>query len=96
MKRLILLSAIMLAGCSTVNQAVDAYLMKYDANEYKLATDIRTKASYAKNSCSDPVISKKNADSISYMTVTLKNYSEHLPHNKPVQEASVKLNEITH
>jgi hypothetical protein len=36
MKRLLLISVVLLTGCATFNDAVDAYLMKYDNNEYKL------------------------------------------------------------
>jgi hypothetical protein len=94
MKKLILLSVIMLTGCATVNEAVDAFLMKYDNNEYKIITEIRTKASYGKDNCSYVEDSKKLAKELEYKSLFLKNYAEKLPHNKPVQESSVELHNM--
>ena len=91
MKKLILLTVVLLSGCASL---IDAYLMKYDPNEYKLATDIRTQASFAKELCNYPLISKTNAENIVFLTTTLKNYAEQLPHNKPMQESSIQLNDI--
>ena len=85
MKKYSLLLVILLMGCSTVEKAVDAYLMKFDANEYKLITDIRTNAGLAKLDCVDSVKSKKNVDKIWVSALSLKNYAENLPHNKPIQ-----------
>ena len=91
MKKLILLTVVLLSGCARL---IEAYLMKYDPNEYKLATDIRTQASFAKELCNYPLISKTNAENIVFFTTTLKNYAEQLPHNKPMQESSIQLNDI--
>ena len=93
MKKLLIIIglSILLPSCALV----DAYLMtKYDPNEYKLATDIRTQASFAKELCNYPLISKTNAENIVFLTTTLKNYAEQLPHNKPMQESSIQLNDI--
>jgi hypothetical protein len=92
MKKVLLV--LLLSGCATFNDALDAYLMKYDNNEYKLITEIRTKAGVAKDKCSDPVESKRLAKELSYTSVFLMHYAEHLPHNKPIQQATVELNDM--
>jgi len=94
MKKLLLITTLLLSGCATFNDALDAYLMKYDNNEYKLITEIRTKAGVAKDKCRDPVESKKLAKELSYTSAFLMHYAEHLPHNKPIQQATVELNDM--
>jgi len=81
---------IILTGCSTV----EAFLMKYDGNEYKLATDIRVKANLSQNSCNDQTLSKINSKEIADATTALQFYAENLPHNKPMQDASTQLNQM--
>jgi hypothetical protein len=95
MKKVFLLLAVaLLTGCSTINEMVDAFLIKYDTNEYKLINDIRTLSSVGKNKCDDPVESKKIAERVAYETLTLRNYTEHLPHNRPMYGASLELDNI--
>ena len=94
MKRVLLILVLLLSGCATFNDALDAYLMKYDNNEYKLITDIRTKAGIAKDKCNDPIESKRVAKELSYTSTFLMHYAEHLPHNKPMQHATVELNDM--
>ena len=70
MKRLILLVPF-LAGCTLV----DAYLMtKYDANEYKLAVEIRSDASRYKTECNDAMLSRANAQAIAQKTQLFEHY----------------------
>jgi hypothetical protein len=92
MKKVLLV--LLLSGCATFNDALDAYLMKYDNNEYKLITEIRTKAGVAKDKCSDSVESKRLAKELLYTSTFLMHYAEHLPHNKPIQQATVELNDM--
>jgi hypothetical protein len=94
MKKYSLMLVMLLAGCSTIDKAVDSYLMKFDANEYKLITDLRTNASLAKLDCADTQKTKKNVDRIWVSALTLKNYAENLPHNGPIQKASVEMYDI--
>lgn len=94
MKKLLLILTITLTGCATFNDALDAFLMKYDNNEYKLITEIRTKAGIAKDKCSDSVESKRVAKELAYTSSFLMHYAEHLPHNKPIQQATVDLNDM--
>jgi hypothetical protein len=92
MKRLIPLLLVPLFSACTL---VDAYLMtKYDANEYKLAVEIRTDAIKYKAQCDDPVATKINANAIADKTQLFENYSEHIPRNDNGAAASRNLNEI--
>jgi hypothetical protein len=94
MKKLLLVTVLALSGCATINDVMDAYLMKYDNNEYKLITEIRTKAGAAKHNCSDVVESKKLAKELTYTSTFLMHYAEHLPHNKSIQRATVELHDM--
>jgi len=80
-----------LSGCVLL----DAYLMtKYDPNEYKLITDIRSQAHRYKEECANVEQSKDHARHIFTQTELFMMYSEHVPRNKDVQAASKELNEI--
>ena len=94
MKKLILLFLILLTGCASFNDLKEAYLMKYDANEYMQISDIRTTASYAKQTCTDVTESKRQAEAISKKTTTFKNYVQYLPYNSKVINASQDLDKI--
>lgn len=92
MKKLFaILALIGLSGCTLV----DAYLMtKYDANEYKLAVEIRSDAVKYKKQCDDAVASRANAHAIADKTQLFEHYSEHIPRNNNGASASRNLNEI--
>jgi hypothetical protein len=95
MKKLILLlSIVALTGCSTFADLKEAYLMKYDTNEYFQIADIRTDAYYAKQTCGNVEESKRQAENIARKTLTFKNYVQHLPNNSKVITASVNLDSI--
>jgi hypothetical protein len=94
MKKIILITVIALSGCASFSDLKEAYLMKYDSNEYYQISDIRTSAYYAKQNCSNYDESKQQADSISKKTLAFKNFVEHLPNNSKVTTASVNLNGI--
>lgn len=90
-KKLIIAGCIyLLAGCT----AIDAFLMRYDANEYQQINDIRTTAYFAKSTCDDTVVSKTQAEVIVGKTITFKNYVEYLPHNDKVINASIELDNM--
>lgn len=80
----------MLTGCT----AIDAFLMKYDPNEYQQIAEIRTTAYLGKSSCDNPALAKQQADIIANKTVTFKQFVEYLPHNDKVISASVDLDKI--
>ena len=91
MKKLVLISVFMLSGCSTL---LEAYLMKYDPNEYAQITGIRTAAGQGKTTCDNEIAAKEHADQIAKQTVMFKNYVQYLPHNSKVISASSELNNI--
>ena len=92
MKKLaVLITALSLTGCSTL---IDAYLMKYDPNEYQQITQIRTSAAFSKYQCDSSEQSKANAEALAKESTTFKNYVEYLPHNDKVIAASVDLDKI--
>lgn len=96
MKKLIILTTIIaLSGCASFSDLKEAYLMKYDTNEYLQISEIRTDAYYAKQSCADYDESKKQAISIARKATTFKQYVENLPNNSKVQTASVNLDAIS-
>lgn len=91
MKKLILLAAFsLLSGCALV----DAYLMKYDTNEYKIITEVRAEAQGYKTECSNPLLSNPNAIAMAEKTNLFMLYSQYQPHNEPVQKASIELNKM--
>jgi hypothetical protein len=92
MKHILTVAVLMsLTGCSTL---MDAYLMKYDPNEYQQISDIRTTAFYGKASCENADQAKQQAEVLSKKTYTFKNYVEYLPHNDKVISASGELDKI--
>mgnify|MGYP003348116927 CR=1 FL=1 len=92
MKNLLLIMGLgILPGCAII----DAYLMtKYDPNEYRLISEIRTDAMIAKKDCKDPQKSTYNAVSLANKTQLFEVYSENVPRNDNVIAASKDLNSI--
>lgn len=91
MKKLILASTIvLLSGCSVM----DAYLMKYDTNEYRIVSEIRAEAHAYKSECDNPLLARPNSIAIADKTQFFVFYAEYIPHNEPVKRASVELNKI--
>jgi sugar diacid utilization regulator len=91
MKKLVLIAFILLlSGCAVL----DAYLMKYDTNEYRIITEIRAEAKGYKEECNDPLLSRPNAIAMADKTNLFVMYSQYLPHNKPVITASMELDKI--
>ena len=92
MKKIILISfMLLLGGCSLV----DAYLMtKYDPNEYQLITGVRLEAQQAKTQCDDLQASKTNVIKTVYKIQMFMLYSEHIPRNKDMIDASKNLYEM--
>lgn len=88
---LLVLSTWALNGCTLI----DAYLMtKYDSNEYRIISEIRTDAAVYKGQCNDDKLSKDNADSIARKTLLFEIYSEQIPRNSNGISASKELNKI--
>jgi hypothetical protein len=83
-----------LAGCATFADLKEAYLMKYDTNEYQQIADIRTTASLAKLKCDNFQESKDNAIIISAKVRGFKQFVEYMPYNSKVITASVELDKM--
>ena len=92
MKKILAFAAVgLLSGCSVI----DAYLMtKYDSNEYRIIAEIRTEARQYKTECSNPLLSAPNARAMADKTELFEVYSEHIPRNTNVINASRELNKI--
>jgi sugar diacid utilization regulator len=91
MKKLAAIAVVtLLSGCAVI----DAYLMKYDTNEYKIITEIRADAQNYKASCANEMLSAANSVAIADKTNLFMLYSQYQPHNEPVKNASVELNKI--
>ena len=89
MKKLILITIFAtLSGCALL----DAYNMAgFDANEYQLATKVRSKAEISKTDCSDVVLTRRNVSSILNVTTEFKNYTSSIPHNEEATDMSKTL-----
>lgn len=80
----------LISGCTLV----DAFLMKYDPNEYKLISEIRTLANFAKAQCENHQESKNNALLIANKTYSFVQFVQYIPRNDTVKKASVELDKI--
>lgn len=95
-KLLLILSVGLLTGCSTIEYAVDSYLMaKYDTNEYALVNTVKTKAFIAQEDCKDREKTISHVNSIYEKSVEFKNFTLHIPRNKDAQNMSEKLVKLT-
>lgn len=92
MKKILLIPLIFaLSGCALI----DAYLMThYDPNEYQIITGVRLQAQQAKTQCDDVAVSKNNAIKVNSDTQMFVLYSEHIPRNKELIDASKNLHDI--
>ena len=86
--------SIVLTGCASFEDLKEAYLMKYDPNEYQQIADIRTTASLSKLHCDDFQVSKNNAIAISSKARGFKQFVEYLPYNSKVITASGELDKM--
>lgn len=89
MKKFILICLLLgLQGCALI----DAYLMtKYDPNEYQMITVIRAQAQQAKSNCDNLDQSKNTSLKVTTDSHMFMLYSEHIPRNKDLIEASKNL-----
>lgn len=91
MKRLIVISAFLLGGCTVVQSYIMA---KYDTHEHAMINDVRTTAELA--NCSSTAEMKLVAKHLYGMTLSLKNYSSSIPDNQPVTDMAEALLDIVH
>jgi hypothetical protein len=93
MKKLILLSFVMLLGGCTV---FDAYFMaKYDTNEYFIVNDIKTKAQVAEENCGNQLLVVAQVNDLYVKALEFKNFTTHIPRNKDTDNMSTKLLTLT-
>lgn len=91
MKKLeILLLLVMLSGCSLM----EAYLMKYDTNEYQYITEIRTMSQLGLAKCENYDETKRRAEDLYVRSMTFVNFAQYLPYNSSTQKASNELNSM--
>jgi len=97
LKILILSSALVtLTGCSTLTNMWDAYFMaKYDTNEYKLISDIRTTSELSKDTCADQNVSKNNFDVLYAKSLEFKNFTQYIPDNEDAHKLAKELISLT-
>lgn len=94
-KILLILSVGLLTGCSTLETAIDSYLLaKYDTNEYALVNTVKTKAFIAQADCNDRAKTLIHVDAIYEKSVEFKNFTLHIPRNKDAQNMSDKLSKL--
>ena len=89
-KLLVAMLLVGLSGCSLL----EAYMMKYDTNEYQYITEIRTMSQFGLLKCDNYDESKRRAEELSVKAATFVNFAQHLPYNTPTQKASVELNSM--
>jgi hypothetical protein len=93
MKKLILLSFVILLGGCTV---FDAYFMaKYDTNEYFIVNDIKTKAQVAEENCGNQLLVVAQVNDLYVKALEFKNFTTHIPRNKDTDNMSTKLLTLT-
>jgi hypothetical protein len=89
MKRIIIIALFAtLSGCALF----DAYNMAgFDANEYQLATEIRSMAEISPKDCGDGVLMRPNVESLLYVSTQFKNYTSSIPNNEEAFSMSKSL-----
>lgn len=89
MKKLLLITLFAtLSGCALI----DAYNMAgFDANEYQLASQIRSIAEVSVKDCGDGVVMRPNVSNLLYVATEFKNYTSSIPHNEEAFNMSKSL-----
>jgi len=92
MKKLLLISVMMLSGCTLV----DAYFMaKYDTNEYALINEVSSKSYLAQEECKDYNKTKLNVKSIYDSSLSFSKFTMYIPRNEDATKMSEKLLALT-
>ena len=93
-KMFIVVLTLVLSGCATVDKVLDAYFMKYDSNEYRLITEIRTNAQIFKQDCDTQDKAKLYSNVLAYQSRHFVNHTEYLPRNNVVKKSADELDKI--
>jgi hypothetical protein len=88
---LIIVSVVLLTGCSTFNSFLVA---KYDTNEYELINWIRTTAELSVETCDNNEVSKENFVTLYRSSLEFKNYTQYLRRNTDTHELANNLYKI--
>lgn len=94
MRYIILSLTLLLSGCATYDKVLDAIFMKYDSNEYRVITEIRSNANLFKDSCDKNDIAKFNAQILSHQSHHFVNLTQYLPRNSVVNKSAQELDKI--
>lgn len=94
MRYLIVALALSLSGCATYDKVLDAFFMKYDSNEYRLVTEIRSNAIIFKAQCDQPDFARLNAQILANQSIHFVNLTEYLPRNTVVNKSAKELDGI--
>lgn len=88
MKKILLVSVLLLSGCALT----DAYFMaRYDTTEYSLINQVKTKALIAQETCNDTQISKVKISELYSTTTEFRNFTFHIPRNEDATNMAGKL-----
>lgn len=94
MRYLILSLTLVLSGCATYDKVLDAFFMKYDSNEYRIISEIRSNAKIFKADCDQIDKAKVNSQILSYQSTHFVTLTEYLPRNTVVVKSAKELDQI--
>ena len=92
--KLLLVSSVFLflPGCALW----DAYFMaRYDSVEYALVNKIRTMSELGVNDCKDQKKSEGTFEGLYFISVELRNFTQHIPNNPDANKLAVSMVELT-
>jgi len=87
-KLIILASFLTLGGCSL-------FAIRYDANEYRIISEIRAHAILAKENCNDKIASAKESEEIYKQIILFVTYTQYLPKNQNINNSAKELEKIS-
>lgn len=88
MRKLLLLSVLLLNGCALT----DAYFMaRFDTTEYSLVNQVKTKALLAQETCKDTPLTKAKISEIFEISTEFRNFTFHIPRNEDATNMAGKL-----
>lgn len=94
-KVLMVLSVVMLTGCSTLQTAFDSYFMaRYDNQEYVLINKIRTTAELAQSECDNFAKAKIEFINLQKLNREFKNFTQYIPRNPEAYKLAVQMEEL--
>lgn len=96
MRYLAIFFTVLLTGCSSLTTLYDSYFLgRFDNQEYRYITEIRTGAEFAQLDCADEQTSRVNAKNLHRRAAEFYNYSRMLPNNKDATDMAHSFVELT-